>query len=421
VRERHGEELRELRQAARDIERMLPAQAERIERAYLAEKEWELPVWRRRYLEHPLVGTIARRLIWTFTRGGREAAGIWHEGRLVDPRGEEVDGIGDAVRVRLWHPFAAGAGEVASWRAWLIEHEVKQPFKQAHREVYRLTDAERRTRTYSNRFAAHIVRQHQFNALCAARGWRNRLRLLVDDLYPPASIEIPRRGLRAELWVEGAGDAYGVDTTEAGVYLHLSTDQVRFYRAGAASNLAHAAGGGYTAEGPESDENEPLPLDAVPALVFSEVMRDVDLFVGVSSVGNDPTWADGGPGGRYREYWDSYSFGELGASAHTRRSVLEGLVPRLAIAERLTLAGRFLRVRGDLRTYKIHLGSGNVLMEPNDEYLCIVPGERWARSGDRVFLPFEGDARLGVILSKAFLLAGDARITDPSIARQIRG
>jgi hypothetical protein len=37
-----------------------------------------------------------------------------------------------------------------------------------------------------------------------------------------------------------------------------------------------------------------------------------------------------------------------------------------------------------------------------------------------VFLPFEGDSTLSVIISKAFLLAEDKKITDPSIMRQIR-
>jgi hypothetical protein len=38
---------------------------------------------------------------------------------------------------------------------------------------------------------------------------------------------------------------------------------------------------------------------------------------------------------------------------------------------------------------------------------------------DRVFLPFE-DERLTLILSKAFLLADDARISDQSIVAQLR-
>ena len=79
----------------------------------------------------------------------------------------------------------------------------------------------------------------------------------------------------------------------------------------------------------------------------------------------------------------------------------------------------FLVVRGDLRTYKIHLGSGNILMEPNDEYLCIVPRSAAKPTGERIFLPFEGDQTLSVILSKAFLLADDKAIKDPTIVRQI--
>jgi hypothetical protein len=37
-----------------------------------------------------------------------------------------------------------------------------------------------------------------------------------------------------------------------------------------------------------------------------------------------------------------------------------------------------------------------------------------------VWLPFEGDGTLTLILSKAFLLAADTEITDETIVRQIR-
>jgi hypothetical protein len=36
-----------------------------------------------------------------------------------------------------------------------------------------------------------------------------------------------------------------------------------------------------------------------------------------------------------------------------------------------------------------------------------------------VQLPFEGDGTLSIILSKAFLLADDAKITDPTITSQL--
>jgi hypothetical protein len=196
---------------------------------------------------------------------------------------------------------------------------------------------------------------------------------------------------------------------------------VRFYPVAAPGNLAHAGGGGYEQwVHQNAAPTDPVPLEQIPPLVLSEVLRDVDLFVGVASVGNDPTWQDGGPQGRFREYGASYSFGELNASAETRRDLLARLIPRLAIADRAVVEGRFLKVRGDLRTYKIHLGSGNILMEPNDQYLCIVPKQSAAPGTGGLFLPFEGDRVLAVILSKAMLLANDTTITDPTITHQIR-
>jgi hypothetical protein len=69
---------------------------------------------------------------------------------------------------------------------------------------------------------------------------------------------------------------------------------------------------------------------------------------------------------------DGYAFGELGATAATRRDVLASLLPRLKIAPRCTLK-----------------------------------------------LPVEGDATLAVIVSKAILLAADDRISDEAIVRRI--
>ena len=196
---------------------------------------------------------------------------------------------------------------------------------------------------------------------------------------------------------------------------------MRFYPLDAAQHYAHAAGGGYQQswrdQGPAHD---PVPLEQVPPLVLSEVLRDVDLFVGVASVGNDPTWLDNGREVRYHDYWRGYAFGDLSETAKTRREVLAQLIPRLKIAARCRLSERFLHVRGDIRSYKIHLGSGNIMMEPNDQYLCIVParGTTTGAEGTR-FVPFEGDGTLAIILSKALLLAEDTKITDPTITRQL--
>ncbi|MCF6227713.1 MAG: DUF4132 domain-containing protein [Planctomycetes bacterium] len=415
VKENHAEDLKEIKDAAKDIQKLLPAQSVRIEGNYLTEKVWDYEIWAERYLNHPLVATVARRLIWQIDN----RSVIPTDGLLRDAKGKEVKAKKKS-KVKLWHPLFVDDAEVQAWRGHLFDNQIKQPFKQAYREIYRLTDAEVNTGNYSNRFAAHIIKQHQFNALVAARGWSHTLRMMVDAEYEPAHINLPHWNLRAEYWVEGIGDEYGQDTTEIGVYLRLVTDQVRFYRTDAGVNWAHAGGGGYSLHGEEAAANEPLPLSEIPELLFSEIFRDVDLFVGVSSVGADPQWADGGAEGRFVEYWQNYSFGDLSETAKTRRELLERLIPMLKIADKCELTDKWLKVTGSIRTYKIHLGSGNILMEPNDEYLCIVANASMGKAADKVFLPFEGDRTMAVILSKAFLLADDKKIKDKTILSQIK-
>jgi hypothetical protein len=423
VKRDHPELLKELKSSAKDIGAMLSAQRDRIDSMFLDDRSWTYDAWRSRYIEHPLIGVIARRLIWRIhdaaSAASRAVTWIDAENALADVDGTPQQAPSADATVRLWHPIDASVEETLAWRRFFEDREIRQPFKQAHREVYLLTDAERATRTYSNRFAAHIVRQHQFNALCLGRGWKNKLRLMVDDEYPPASRTLKAHGLRAEFWVEGAGDQFGADTNESGVYLHLATDQVRFYPLTAPQVSAHASGGGY---GRHQDEaSVGLALEEIPPLVLSEILRDVDLFVGVASIGNNPQWSDGGPQDTVRDYWTRFSFGDLTETGKGRRDLLERLIPRLAIASACSFSGNYLVVRGSLRTYRIHLGSGNILMEPNDQYLCIVPSSAQdAKSGaSTIFLPFEGDRTLSIILSKAFLLAADREITDPTITRQI--
>jgi Domain of unknown function (DUF4132) len=344
----------------------------------------------KRYLDHPITGIFFRKLIWSFNVKGKTVSAIWKENGFVDSENNSIK-LDKKTEVEPWHPVLKSTEEVLGWRRWLEKHEVQQPFKQAHREVYILTDAERNTNDYSNRFAAHIINQFQCHALCGTRRWKSQLWMGGGDFYPPTK-EIPKWDLVAEFFVEFMRE-------ENGEYVYFATDQVRFHTL---SNEAMVS------------------LEEIPPIVFSEIMRDVDLFVGVSSVGNDPEWNDEGRDRIHLIYWQNFSFGELAETAKTRKEILEKLVPRLKIADRCSFEERYLVVRGDIRTYKIHMGSSNILMEPEDSYLCIVPKPGKSRTElNKLFLPYEGDDRLSVILSKAFMLAEDTKITDSTIISQI--
>ena len=105
--------------------------------------------------------------------------------------------------------------------------------------------------------------------------------------------------------------------------------------------------------------------------------------------------------------------------AATRRAVLADILSMLAIVNQCHIDDRWLIVDGKRATYRIHLGSGSILMGSTSQYLCIVAdgGSDTART---VRLPFEGDTMLSIILSKAFMLADDDKITDRRILSQLR-
>ena len=385
LKDSHPDELAAFKRAVEEIRKELAVQRARLEDLLAAERSWSLADWRKHYLEQPLVQLFTRRLIWSFD--GQAAIPLERDSFLT--LGGQIEPP-EAAEVRLWHPLEATPDEIAAWRALLRERELHQPFKQAYREIYLLAPAEQQTRLYSNRFAAHIVRYAQVYALAKQRGWGIRALGPYDNGGGEQWRDFPEQRLRAGFWMENADTDWG----GGAVADFAATDQVRFTRAG---------------------ERDPLPLDEVPRVVFSEAMRDVDLFVGVASIEADPNWLDGGID-RFRDYWREHVFGELGETALTRREALRELLPGLKIADRLELDDRYLRVRGNLHSYRIHLGSANILIEPHDRYLCIVPDRRLSLG--KLFLPFE-DERLSLILSKALLLAADDKIQDTMITRQL--
>src|SRR5262249_58803984 len=134
--------------------------------------------------------------------------------------------------------------------------------KQACREIYLLTPAERETRVYSNRFAAHILRYRRLYALFKARGWQAGMLGPWDGGYEgEATRVLPGRRWRGRLFVEYVDPAWQDELA--------STDQVRFERR-------------------RDDGRREAALEEVPPAAFSEFMREVDLFVRVTSIAGEP-------------------------------------------------------------------------------------------------------------------------------------
>jgi hypothetical protein len=413
VRKAFSKEIRALGPLAKEIEQAYAAQRFRLESSFLALRSISLRHWRQYYVEHPLLGFLGRRLIWAFSDNqGWECSGMWLNGKVCDAAGRPLELAGkdagdeaasDAFKVRLWHPLTTDAAEVRHWREQIFSAAVRQPFRQAFREFYQVSEDERQTRMYSNRFAGIYLRQHQLASLCRARGWEYRLMGTDFDGHNVPTRNLPQWKMQAQVHVDlppdrdaalrdsGLGERSGF-----GINLFVESDQVRFYR----------------------DRHE-IAVDEVPAMLFSEVMRDVDLFTSVCAIGEDENWRDEGDR-TLGVSGERITVQELAADISLRADILMRVLPQTPIADRCRLESSHLEVQGQLGRYRISLAlglaalitdSGLRRLKISQNLLAAVPLEL-----DDV--PIDLDYRTEIILRKAYLLADDWKIEDPELIRQ---
>ncbi|MCW2286310.1 hypothetical protein M2323_004151 [Rhodoblastus acidophilus] len=409
------EDVDALKARRADIDAALAEARKRLELTWRTGRDWRFGDWRARYPDHPLIATLAARLLWRFEPRNRAPfVAFGTASDLHGPDGETHAAPEGDCRVKLWHPLMETPETNARWRAALTAGGLRQPIRQLWRPVYRLTEAELATATYSNRFAGLILNQPVFVRILRNRGWALHSRMLncVPKKFHPARLDLPGFGLVAEFWGRGCG---AVQENHGGYaapnFANFATSQIRFYRA-AEINGADA---------------RPVALENVPALAFAEVLFDIDTVTGASVLGLDPQWADPGaeaepPPPEFDRgalgIDDNLSLQAFGESAILRAEMLEWLVPKLAIAGRCRMEHNHLIVSGEWHSYAIHCGNAAVRIVGKNQHVCIVRGEGGGDLGG-VPLPFAGDDVLSLILSKAQLLCDETKIKDRVILNQI--
>lgn len=140
-----------------------------------------------------------------------------------------------------------------------------------------------------------------------------------------------------------------------------------------------------------------LPVTEIPELIFSEIMRDVDLVVSVAHVGGvDP---------------------EASLSTIEMRTVIAAEMLRLLKLTNVELKGSHAFIKGTLGQYTVHLGSA-VVHKMAGGAVHILPVHSQHRG--RIFLPFlDDDPKTAEIISKIVFLDEDSKIKDPNILVQI--
>jgi hypothetical protein len=395
------ERVKELQKRVKQARASLAAERDRVEGLFAEQPRWALSDWLSSYGRHPVLRALGRALVWNVDLGNEVRVGMPGDvaGTFVD-----VHGVGftapSAAELTLWHPVSVSADEVAAWISALFERRIGQPLRQVFREVYRPTKDEQRA-SHSTRFSGHLLVQRPFRGLLKRRGWTAPALLTWNESgFDPALAQrvFQGFGVRAELSYTAVCTEEALEAIPGG-YQVVSTGRLRF-----------------TTAGPKN--GDVLPFEDVPALVLSEAMRDIDLFVSVCSVALDPAWRDAG-NEEIQLQWRELAFGELVESARIRRELLERALPELSIADRCAVYDRELVVEGRRATYRIHLGSSQVRVDPHGSLLVVPRARAGAAELARLFLPVETDDTLAAVLGTAFLLANDDAITDETFTSQL--
>ncbi|ALM93596.1 DUF4132 domain-containing protein [Fusobacterium polymorphum] len=312
---------------------------------------------------NPVVAPLIKDLVFKVDN----ILGYYEDNRLVgfDKKSKKatlIDDIDKDVLLTIAHPF-----DLFNSKQWplyqqdILGREVKQAFKQVFRELYIKTKDELKM-DKSRRYAGHQIQPSKTVALLKTRRW------VVDD-YEGLQKVYYKENIIAKMYA--MTDWYSPAEVEA-----PTIEDIIFY---------------------DRKTFEPLTIKDIPDLVFSEVMRDIDLVVSVAHVGDvDPEASQ--------------------STIEMRRAIVEFNV-KLFKLKNVVFTESHALIKGTRAEYSIHLGSG-VIHQKAGATIEVLPVHSQHRG--RIFLPFiDEDPKTAEIMSKVLLFAQDEKIKDIFILEQI--
>lgn len=307
--------------------------------------------------KNPVVRPMISKLV--FRCSG--ALGLFDGEHLTDPDGTVLCAEEDA-QVTVAHPVRLyQSGKWLCFQQYIFDHKIVQPFKQVFRELYVKTGDELGC-DRSRRYDGNQIQPKKAAACLRQRRWVVDIEAGLQKVYYQENIVATVFAL-ADWFTPADIEA---PTLEYVAFFHRKT-------------------------------GEPIKIDDIPDVIFSEVMRDVDLAVSVAHAGGvDPE--------------TSHSTVEM------RAAILALTLPLLRL-ENVELHGAHAIIQGKLAKYSVHLGSG-IVHQIGGAMLSVLPVHSQHRG--RIFLPFvDEDPKTAEIISKVILFSEDDKLKDPSILSQI--
>lgn len=306
---------------------------------------------------NPTVKPIIARLVYK----AEDKLGFLNGNKLVDFEGEETK-VTAQTALKVAHPFDIYRdGHWHAYQKYLFDNRIIQPFKQVFRELYIKTEEEAKA-FRSTRYAGNQIQPQKTKACLKTRRW-------VCDIEAGLQKVYYKENIIASIYA--LADWFSPADIEA-----PTLEWVEFF---------------------DRKTGKALRIEEVPDIIFSEVMRDVDLAVSVAHAGGvDPE--------------TSHSTVEM------RRAIVEFTLPLFKL-KNVRLEGSHAFISGERADYSIHLGSGVVHLQ-GGPMINLLPV--YSQHRGKLFLPFvDEDPKTSQILSEILLFAEDKKIKDPFILNQL--
>ena len=312
----------------------------------------------RKLMQNPVIWPLLKHLV--FICNGQ--TGFYTDGLLITVNAVCLP-LKPKDELRIAHPTDLyTSGDWHAYQKFLFDKSIRQPFKQVFRELYVPTPEEIEA-TQSRRYAGNQIQPQKTVAVLKGRRW-------VADYEDGLQKIYYKENIIATIYA--MADWFSPADIEAPTLEYVCFHSRKDYKL--------------------------MKISEIPPVIFSEVMRDVDLAVSVAHAGSvDP---------------------ETSHSTIEMRSVLVELTMPLFHFKNVTIKGSFAHIEGKLGKYNIHLGSG-VIHQEGGAQIAVLPVHSQNRG--RLFLPFvDEDPKTAEILTKIIFFAEDDKIKDPSILNQIK-
>ena len=309
-------------------------------------------------MTNPVIAPILKSLVFKM---GNDL-GYYEDKKLKSAKKKAV-AVKDDSLLKIAHCFDLfESGDWASYQKDIFDRELKQPFKQVFRELYVKT-VDEKGRDKSLRYAGHQVQPSKTVALLKTRRW------IIDGQEGLEKVYY-KENIIAKIFA--LADWFSPADIEA-----PTLEEVQFF---------------------DRKTFKPILIDEVPDLIFTEVMRDIDLVVSVAHVGDvDP---------------------EASHSTIEMRKAIVEFNCKLFKLKNVTFAENHALIKGERAEYSIHLGSG-LIHQKAGSAINVLPVHSQHRG--RVFLPFiDDDPKTAEIMAKVLLFAQDDKIKDVFILEQIK-